>query len=71
MKTYTLKYENYTAEVEGDITFNSDGSINYVWSCTDLTIYKDSECVYSSYDGVSGSRLKHRLNGYVLESPRG
>lgn len=66
MKQYILKYSNCTAVVEGDIAFNSDGTINYVWSCTDLTIYRNDEITYQSMDRVNSSQAKRRLSGYVL-----
>ena len=32
-----------TAQVEGDISFNRDGSVHYVWSCRSCDIFKDGE----------------------------
>lgn len=66
MKTYTLKRNDLIAEVEGDITFNSDGSINYVWSCANCFIqHEDGKVFYNSMDSVSGPRLKHLLKGFL------
>lgn len=66
METYILKSNDLIAEVEGDITFNSDGSINYVWSCANCLIrYEDGRVVYNSMDYVSGARLIKLLKGFV------
>lgn len=66
MKTYTLKRNDLIAEVEGDITFNSDGSINYVWSCANCFIqHEDGRVFYNSMDSVSGARLKRLLEGFL------
>jgi Zn-finger protein len=65
MKTYTLKRNDLIAEVEGDITFNSDGSINYVWSCANCFIqHEDGRVFYNSMGNVSGARLKHLLKDF-------
>lgn len=66
MKTYIFKRNDLIAEVEGDITFNSDGSINYVWSCANCFIqHEDGIVFYNSMDKVNGAKLKRLLEGFL------
>lgn len=66
MKTYTLKYETSTAVVTGDLTFRSDGTVSYVWSCENIDWYRDGKFIKSSYGPVRDSLAKRQLDGFVL-----
>ena len=63
--TLTNRELGLTAQVEGEIFFNRDGSINYVWSCSSCDIFKDGEFFRDALmSNDNPSYVKRCLRGY-------